>query len=145
MKLIASQLVYPNPILLLGLILLMLFDLLTGVNKAARAGNATTSRGLRNTFDKGSTYLMFILSLIVIVNIMSISNTNDEFTRTLTYVLSAVVTGACYIEFKSIIENLIAINTDADGNKTDFATYILCPVHNILILKLQKKEITKTT
>lgn len=139
---IVAQLVYPKPILLIGLLILMLFDLITGVNKAARAGNATTSRGLRDTFDKGSTYLMFILSLVVLVNVISISNSDKDFANTLSLILSAVMSGACYIEFKSIIENLIMINTDGDGIKTDFATYILCPIHNLLILKLSKKEVT---
>jgi hypothetical protein len=71
---IISQLVYPKPILIIGLLFLMFFDLLTGINKATKAGNATTSRGMRDTFDKGSTYLIFIFSLVILVNITNIAD-----------------------------------------------------------------------
>lgn len=139
---IISQLVYPKPILLIGLLFLMFFDLLTGINKATKAGNATTSRGMRDTFDKGSTYLIFIFSLVVLVNITNIADEDKEFSGVLAFSLSAVVIGSCYIEFKSIIENLIITNTDKNGEVSDFATYFLIPLHKILILKLAKKEIT---
>lgn len=137
---IISQLVYPKPILLIGLLFLMFFDLLTGINKATKAGNATTSRGMRDTFDKGSTYLIFILSLVVLANIINIADADKQFTNVLLLSLSTVTCGACYIEFKSIIENLIAINTDKDGKESDFAAIFLQPMHKVLILKLAKKQ-----
>lgn len=138
---ILHQLVYPKPILLIGLLILMFFDLITGINKATRAGNATTSRGMRDTFDKGSTYLIFILSLTVLANIINIADVDRTFNTTLMLLLNAVAAWACYIEFKSIIENLIKINTNEDGSITDFAAYVLVPIHEKIIFKLKKNEI----
>jgi hypothetical protein len=140
MNQIISQLVYPNPILIIGLLLLMLVDLLTGINKASKQGNATTSRGLRSTFDKGSTYFSFIFSLMVVINLTTLADAGKEFSGIIGLSLSGVMMITCYIEFKSIIENLIIINTDKDGNLSDFAKYFLNPLHSILILKLAKKQ-----
>lgn len=140
MNQILAQIVYPNPVLIVGLLLLMLVDLLTGINKASKQGDATTSRGLRDTFDKGSTYFLFIFSLMVIVNLTNVADADKQFAGVLGLSLSGVMMITCYIEFKSIIENLIIINTDKNGNLSDFATYFLNPLHSVLILKLAKKQ-----
>lgn len=140
MNQILSQIIYPQPILIIGLLILMLFDLITGITKATKQGDATTSRGMRNTFDKGSTYFIFIFSLVVLVNITNIADSDKQFSGVLAFSLSAVMIGSCYIEFKSIIENLIITNTAKDGKVSDFATYFLIPLHKILIVKLSKKQ-----
>jgi hypothetical protein len=75
-----------------------------------------------------------------LANIINIADNDKQFTNMLLFSLSTVTCGACYVEFKSIIENLIAINVDKEGNESDFAVYFLLPMHKLLILKLSKKQ-----
>lgn len=138
MNQILAQIVYPNPILIFGLMLMIFLDLLSGIRKASNNGEATTSRGLRNTIDKATTYCTFIFSVLIIVNITSFADTDKDFLGVFKYSLNGLIIGTSYIELKSIIENLIAINTK-EGEPSDFCIYFLTPLHNLLILKLAKK------
>jgi preprotein translocase subunit SecG len=138
MNQILAQIVYPNPILIFGLMLMIFLDLMSGIRKASKNGEATTSRGLRNTIDKATTYCTFIFSVLIIVNITSFADTDKDFLGVFKYSLNGLIIGTSYIELKSIIENLIAINTKED-KPSDFCIYFLTPLHNLLILKLAKK------
>lgn len=138
MNQIFTQIVYPNPILIFGLMLMIFLDLMSGIRKAANNGEATTSRGLRNTIDKATTYCTFIFSVLIIVNITSFADTDKDFSGIFKYSLNVLLIGTSYIELKSIVENLIEINTK-EGKKTDFCIYFLTPLHNLLILKLTKQ------
>ena len=138
MNQILAQIVYPNPILIFGLMLMIFLDLMSGIRKASNNGEATTSRGLRNTIDKATTYCTFIFSVLIIVNITSFADTDKDFLGVFKYSLNGLIIGTSYIELKSIIENLIAINTK-EGESSDFCIYFLTPLHNLLILKLAKK------
>lgn len=138
MNQILSQIVYPHPILIFGLMLMIFLDLLSGIRKASNNGEATTSKGFRNSIDKATTYCTFIFSVLVIVNITSFADTDGDFLGVFKYSLNGLLIGTSYIELKSIIENLIEINTK-DGEPSDFCIYFLTPLHNILIFKLAKK------
>jgi hypothetical protein len=139
MKEILATLIYPAPITIVGLIILMFVDLLTGINKASANKEATTSRGLRKTFDKASTYLSAIVSLLVIINITHFADKEQKFYWLMDYSATGIMIFTCYIEFKSILENLIAINT-IKGKPNDFAKFILIKLHDILIVKLNKNK-----
>ena len=139
MEQFTDNLVFPKPILLFGLIIMIFLDLLTGINKAKRAGELTTSKGLRKTIDKASTYFNFLMAIFILANLLSLSATKDSFTRLFFMSTNGVVMGCVYIEVKSILENLIIINTK-DGVMNDIARYLLVPIHSALILKLQEKR-----
>lgn len=151
---VLDRLVYPSPYLLIGLMLMMFIDLLTGVRKAANRGEATTSRGFRNSFDKATTYFSLILSVLIIVNIVHVQDESVHILCKWNYLVNGLFMACIYIEMKSIFENLIDINTKKiiiDVSKpprlkhNDFALYILIPLHNILIFKLKElKKINKT-
>ncbi len=137
MQNIIDQLIYPNPLLLVGLIGLIFIDLLTGVQKANKLGEATTSRGLRYSFDKGSTYFSLIVSTLIILNITSLADKQHSFQGWLTYPINTLILASSYIEFKSILENLIEINTK-NGKQNFIAKVVLTKIHNGLILKFKK-------
>lgn len=140
MEKIIDNLVYPKPILLAGLVVMIFIDLLTGINKAKRAGELTTSKGLRKTVDKASTYFNLLVSVFLLVNLLSISSSTDSFTKIFFLSANGIVMGCVYIELKSVFENLIIINTK-DGIENDIAKYLLIPIHSFLILKI--KNLTK--
>ena len=133
-KFLNMELIYPEPILLIAIVLLMGIDLLSGVRKAKSNNESTTSRGLRKTFDKGSTYFGFFVAYLIMVNITKYADKNDEYTNILSYSVSGLLVFMCYIEFKSILENLIAISPE-----TDLTNYLLKPLHNLILLKFNKK------
>lgn len=140
MEKIIDNLVYPKPILLAGLVIMIFIDLLTGINKAKRAGELTTSKGLRKTVDKASTYFNLLVSVFLLVNLLSISSSADSFTKIFFLSANGIVMGCIYIELKSVFENLIIINTK-DDIENDIAKYLLIPIHSFLILKI--KNLTK--
>lgn len=115
---------------------MIFIDLLTGIQKANKNHEATSSRGLRYSFDKATTYFSLIVAVLVLVNITVIADKEKQFTGWLFYSLNALLISCCYVEFKSILENLIEINT-RDGHKNQFAKLILVKLHNALILKFK--------
>lgn len=135
---IITQLIYPSPVLIFGFMIMILMDLITGIRKAARAGVATTSRGLRNTIDKAGSYLVLILSVLVLINITNLADTDKSFLATFSFSINGLIIGCIYIEVKSILENLITINTKEDKSQTDLCIYFLVPIHAIIILNLNK-------
>ena len=137
MEEIFKNLLYPAPISVIGLIILMCLDLITGVQKAKINGENTTSSGLRKTLEKGSTYLSCIISLIVILNLTNSASTEKKLLWLMDYSVTGIVLFTCYIEFKSILENLIIINTK-EGVENDYVKFILKPLHNILIANFKK-------
>lgn len=137
MKEILAQIIYPNPILIVGFLMMILFDLVSGVRKAKKKGEATNSKGLRKTIDKTSSYSIFILSVTTIINITMLADTDKRFTGIFNYSVNGLLLGACWIELKSVLENLIILN--AEGKKpNDLAKYLLIPLHNALIFKFSK-------
>jgi phage-related holin len=123
----------------MGLFVLIFIDLISGIIKAKRAGEATTSRGLRRTVDKASSYFSLLVSVFIMVNLFGVADSQNEYTSILFFSANGLVTGCAYIELKSILENLIIINTK-EGKMNDFATYLIVPLHSVLILKLQKPK-----
>ena len=149
MEKILSQLIYPSPLLLIGVMLMIFLDLLSGVRKAAKNGEATSSRGLRNSFDKATTYFSLNLAVLVIVNITNIADKEKHFVDWLGYSTNTLLIACCYVELKSILENLIDINSEKVVVKfnnppkvtpNDFAKFILIPIHNTIILKFKKQS-----
>lgn len=143
---IFQELIYPHPLLLVGVMGMIFIDLLTGIRKAAKNGQATSSRGLRNSFDKATTYFSLNAAVLVIVNITNIADEDKRFVDWLAYSTNGLLLACCYIELKSILENLIEINTTVVNNgdketkvQNDFAKFILTPIHNSLILKFKKR------
>lgn len=149
MKELLSQLIYPHPLLLLGVMVMIFLDLLSGIRKAAKKGEATSSRGLRNSFDKATTYFSLNLAVLVIINITSFADDQKRFVDWLSYSTNTLLIACCYIELKSILENLIEINTEIQMVKfnqpkkipNDFAKFILIPIHNALILKFKNNKV----
>lgn len=137
MKELIQNLVYPEPALLIGLFGIIFLDLLTGIRKAANNGEATSSRGLRNSFDKATTYFSLIVAVLIVINCISLAHVKEDVTW-LPYGVNGLLMACIYVELKSILENLIEINS-IDKIPNDFATIILIPIHNIIILKLKKK------
>lgn len=144
-----SQLIYPHPLLLIGIMVMIFLDLLSGIRKASKNGEATSSRGLRNSFDKATTYFSLNLAVLVIVNITNITDKERHFVDWLSYSTNTLLIACCYVELKSILENLIEINSEIIKLKfnnppkkvpNDFAKLILIPIHNAIILKFKKQN-----
>lgn len=142
MKELLTALVYPNPILLIGLMALIFVDLISGVQKAKRAKKKKeiTSSGFRRSVRKASSYFNLIVSVAIMVNLLSFADIHKEYSSTFNFSMNGLVIGCVYIEVKSILENLIAINTNKDGKQNDLCRYILVPLHNLLLLRLQAKK-----
>lgn len=150
MKEILSQLIYPHPLLLLGVMVMIFLDLLSGIRKAAKNGEATSSRGLRYSFDKATTYFSLNLAVLVIINITNFADDQKRFVDWLGYSCNTLLIACCYIELKSILENLIKINSEKVKTKfnappkkvpNDFAKLILIPIHDALILKFKNNKV----
>ncbi|WP_445454117.1 phage holin family protein [Flavobacterium sp. 25HG05S-40] len=131
-----SHLVYPSPYLIVGLMIMIFLDLLSGIQKANKNHEATSSRGLRYSFDKATTYFSLIVAVLVIVNITVIADKDNHFKGWLDYSINGLFILCCYVEFKSILENLIEINT-RNGQKNAFCKLVLVRFHNTLILKFK--------
>lgn len=137
LKEILCQLVYPNLYLIAGLGLIIFIDLITGICKATKNGEATTSRGMRNSYDKATTYFSLLSAVLVVANCIALAHIKEEL-NWLPYGLNTLVMSCIYVELKSILENLIEINT-VGGKKNYSAKVILTPIHNALILKFTKR------
>ncbi|AXQ66548.1 MAG: toxin secretion/lysis holin [Caudoviricetes sp.] len=133
---IVLELVYPSPIIVIGFVLMLLMDLITGIQKTKRNGEYTNSKGLRRTIDKASTYCQLIVSLLIIFNLSNMFN--QTFITAFDYSINGVVGFCVWIEFKSILENLIEVNTNlTTGKKNSLANRLLVPMHDLIILKLK--------
>lgn len=149
MKEILSQLIYPHPLLLIGVMVMIFLDLISGIRKAAKNCEATSSRGLRNSFDKATTYFSLNLAVLVILNITNFADDQKRFSDWLSYSTDTLLIACCYVELKSILENLIEINTEIQMVRfnqskkipNDFAKFILMPIHNALILKFKNNKV----
>lgn len=133
---IVLELVYPSPIIVIGFVLMLLMDLITGIQKTKRNGEYTNSKGLRRTIDKASTYCQLIVSLLIIFNLSNMFN--QTFITAFGYSINGVVGFCVWVEFKSILENLIEVNTNlTTGKKNSLANRLLVPMHDLIILKLK--------
>ena len=130
-----DNLVYPSPVSMLGFLVMVAVDLWTGVQKAKKRNEATTSEGLRKTVTKSTTYCALLVSLLILFNLTTIAT--DKFLQLFDYSLNTVVGFCIWIEFKSVLENLIEINTDASGRRNFLCRQLLEPLHNITILKFK--------
>jgi hypothetical protein len=132
---ILTSLIYPDPVMIIGFIVILGLDLVTGIIKASKKREATTSKGLRGTIDKAYTYCALLLSLVVIFNLTSF--TSPEYIWLFNYSINSIVIFSIWIEFKSILENLIAINTDRHGIRNFLCEYLLVKIHNLIIFKFK--------
>jgi phage-related holin len=82
--------------LVMGLCILMLIDLASGIYKANVNGRATTSTGLRQTSIKFVEYTLVSFSFVILSNM----------TELLSFVSSMPFVFLSLIEIKSIVENL---------------------------------------
>lgn len=135
MNQVINLLIYPDPVMTIGFIVILGVDLITGILKASKKKEATTSKGLRGTIDKAYTYCALLLSLLVIFNLTSF--TSPEYNWLLNYSLNSVLIFSIWIEFKSILENLIAINTDRHGVRNFLCEHLLVKIHNFIIFKFK--------
>lgn len=138
MKEFFAQIIFPSPIIVIGIIILVALDLIWGVRKAAKNGEATTSRGLRKTFDKAGSYFTLLISVMVVTNVVNLSDAQHQYSDWMAYLNNGIPLMFCYVEMKSILENLIEINTH-DGEPNELAATILIPIHDKLILKFKQK------
>jgi len=143
MKELISHLIYPHPFLLIALFGMVFIDLLSGIQKAKKNGVATSSIGMRRTINKATTYLTLNLSVLIILNITALADPQNYLNGGLKYSINILLLACSYIEMKSILENLIEINSEFCEIKkkslpNDFAKLILIPIHNIIILKFKK-------
>lgn len=103
------------PLILLGaveytaVVTAVMIDLWSGVRKSRRAGRACTSRGLRRTVAKLSSYLTAMLSLsvvdaICIVAIMVMNQTSETSYPVFPFFTTLAAVGLALIEAKSIFE-----------------------------------------
>ena len=136
MKEIISNLIFPSVWFLAGFLIVISTDLITGIRKAAKNNEATTSKGLRRTIDKMSSYVSLMLMVLTLLNLGNLSPGAQGYRAVFDFTINGLVLGCVYIESKSILENLIELNTN-DGVKNDLCIYIFCPLHNLLILKLK--------
>lgn len=130
-----NSLIYPDPVMIIGFILMLGLDLITGILKASKKHQATTSKGLRQTVDKAYSYCALLLSLLVIFNLTSL--TSPEYNWLFNCSVNSILTFCIWIEFKSILENLIAINTDKNGIRNFLCEHLLTKLHNLVIFKFK--------
>lgn len=132
-----TSLIFPNPIIIIGIAILSFFDLITGVLKSKRKGVATASQGFDKTITKLISYLTLIVLSFVVSNLAIIFYDLQEQVDNLNLGLNSVCLFMIYRDVKSILENLILSNTDENGIHNDFAKFLI-PIHNALILKFNK-------
>lgn len=128
-----SQLTFvPTFNLLFVFAIVLGLDFLTGVYKAKRLGQATTSKGFRQTVDKFVSYGIAIASSCVLCFVSQ--QKGGEAVKLISGFLNdGLVCFIIYIEVVSIFENVIAINPD--GAMTN---YFYKPIHKFLTLQLKK-------
>jgi len=128
-----QNIIYPDGRLVLGLFFLMVIDLITGVHKSSKKRIATSSNGFRMTINKGTMYFSFLSAVFVIANVAKPGVPNTGIVNTaLDNLLNVILLMSMYIEFKSILENIIEAHPSNDVVK-----YLVKPLHNVLILKLK--------
>jgi hypothetical protein len=129
---ILQGIIYPDARLMVVLLAFIFIDLLTGIRKSKKKGITTKSAGLRMTIDKATSYFSFLLCVFLLANI-SKPGTDSHFAEViLDNSLNALFLASIYIEFKSILENIMEANPDSDLVK-----YVIRPLHNIIILKFK--------
>lgn len=131
-----DKIVYPLPAIVLCFIGLLLLDVYSGIQKSKKKNEETTSKRLRESVDKTKSYFTLLMAVTIISNVIIMAEI--QYSDWLNYSVNGLVVAFCYIELKSILENLIEINT-VDKKKNYFATTILVPMHNLIILKFKKK------
>lgn len=139
MEEIISSLIYPEPVMVIGFIIMLALDLITGILKATKKHQATTSNGLRRTINKSSTYCVLVLSLLVIFNLTSL--TSPGYNWLFDYCINTVIVACIWIEFKSVLENLIEINTNPDGTRNFLCEHLLARLHDLIIFKFKNQQI----
>lgn len=131
-----DKIIYPYPAIVLCFIGLLLLDAYSGIQKSKKSGQSTTSKRLRESVDKTKSYFTLLMSVTIILNIIIMAEI--EYLNKLNYSVNGLVVAFCYIELKSILENLIEMNT-VDGKKNYLARTILVPMHNAIILKFKRQ------
>jgi len=129
----SQELIYPDYRLVIFLMVMMAFDLLSGIRKSNSKGEATISIGLRKTIAKGNQYFEFIFLVFTIINISKIADKGNDFIGILNYSLNGLFLFLIYIEIKSILENQIETSPNSDLTK-----YLVIPLHNLIILKFKQ-------
>lgn len=115
-------------IIYVSVILVMILDFITGVHKACKRGEATTSRGFRRTAEKASQYFLPMICLTAIDAIASVF---------LDYPYLTAIMGAfnIYIELRSIWENT---HTTEETQKQQ-----MCATELINFIDQHKEELKK--
>lgn len=138
MSSIFTNLIFPNPAILMGIAILAAFDLLTGIYKSKKKGIATASQGFDKTINKAITYLSLIVLSFVVTNVAPHAYDLDKNIHHIEFGFDTVCFFLLYRELKSILENLIVANTNCDGIHNDIALFLI-PIHNALIFKFNKE------
>jgi phage-related holin len=128
-----SQITFvPTFSLLLAMAFALGLDFLTGVYKARRKNEATTSKGFRKTIDKFISYGVAVASSSLLVFISE--QKGGEAVKLIGGFLNdGLVCFIIYIEVVSIFENLIEISPDSP-----LCLYFFGPVHKFLTLQIKK-------
>lgn len=122
----------PTFSLLLALAFVVMLDLLTGVYKSKRKGEATTSKGFRKTIDKFISYGVAVASSCVLVFVSQ--QKGGEAVKLISGFLNdGLVCFIIYIEVVSVFENLIEISPESP-----LCQFFFSPVHKFLTLQIKK-------
>lgn len=136
---IIYKLIFPNPFSVFGLSGLIFLDLFTGIFKSSMMGIATRSQGMKKSVLKFNTYFSMILLSFILTNLANLVYGLEDEIEALNLGLNGVCLWLIHLEVKSILENLILANTDANGVQNQFAK-TLTPIHNAWILKFKNMQ-----
>ncbi len=119
----------PKPMLVFYLGGAMAVDLLTGLIKSWKMGQATKSSGFRKTVIKISTYVSTIIGVWLLANLMSQLYPKLDYSS----MVNITIGFLSFIELYSVFENIFAI--DPDGA---LSRYIVKPVLGFLKGRLDR-------
>lgn len=108
---LVELLIVPKPMLVLCLIGSMILDLLTGLLKSWKNGQATTSSGFRKTVTKTGTYVGVILGMYLLATMLNTLHPQDAFSYI--HLVNGTISFLVFIELYSIFENAYEIDPNS--------------------------------
>ncbi|MGV0925457.1 phage holin family protein [Empedobacter tilapiae] len=123
---------YPDWILFVALTFLMTIDFATGFMKAKFLKINRSSEAFRKTVKKIIQYCSAIIVVVMLLNLMSLDQSNQFFKDYSIWLQNGVIVLMIYIELTSITENSIAID-----KTSTFAKVFIIPFHRLLTMQLK--------
>jgi phosphatidylglycerophosphate synthase len=126
-----GALVFPAPILLVFMALMILIDFVTGYAAAVAQQQNRTSSGLRKTITKLIQYGSVIVISMVVVN--SANYSDQEWVKLILPKLNnALVVYIIYIEIYSVLENLLVLSPNSA-----FTQFLVKPLYQLFSINLK--------